>query len=705
MLLKEKIELKEDSNISKLLECSEFLSNRIFYHISKMNLIQEIPYKNLEVNILLDCARSISYYEKLYVILQICALSTVFYSLEIPYLISIVGDSGFKIVLKELDEDHSILNLQKALDCIFINRFNTNIASCIKTATAKFKSLDINNAHRVFYMFTNGLDEELSLYDQWKERIFNEKNNSFAFIFSKPKTIRNEQSEFLTQFWNKFSKYCKDNKLPVELIEMHKEKLFIQNGNNFEINEDNVMAYIKSIINVLQRVKKIDSNEKIEKPIFEIKELNNTPSSKIITNLESMLRDNHLKKIKDEPYIKNIKLLNFEKNAHKLDKNESEGLSKNIGTMLKVQIPLNDEVKEKIKSFIKFFKNDKEKVQNLNQNLIDQIKNLRIIKELENRSGVSVVIDSSTSCFGPLSNQHTWSTIQALFNTLGAIDIPCFDLIISGNPNPYVICSKKNSIDILSGNSSIWPIIFHLLNQHSHNTDLASAIRAAYNLHNLKKNTMNSHFLFVITDGIFSLSEIQRINKNVVYCMDNGMIVFGIGVGISPFGIEKLFPNIVYSLNPDKLLKGISLCLSGESSNSKIKMTFSNLKMKFSLEDFQKNPIYKQLKKELMNIPVELGGYDYYQIEMPLYTERKELIGNGKFSVRNYGMYEKNFFNGQKLLIVMLYSCEINEDEDQRLSYKYIMESKYNTESIQSSLDYTGIKVEVVINYKDAKEN
>ena len=97
---------------------------------------------------------------------------------------------------------------------------------------------------------------------------------------------------------------------------------------------------------------------------------------------------------------------------------------------------------------------------------------------------------------------------------------------------------------------------------------------------------MNSHFLFVITDGIFSLSEIQRINKNVVYCMDNGMIVFGIGVGISPFGIEKLFPNIVYSLNPDKLLKGISLCLSGESSNSKMKMNFSNLKMKFSLEDF-----------------------------------------------------------------------------------------------------------------------
>ena len=70
---------------------------------------------------------------------------------------------------------------------------------------------------------------------------------------------------------NKFGKYCKDNKLPVELIEMHKEKLFIQNGNNFEINEDNVMAYIKSIINVLQRVKKIDSNEKIEKAFLKLR--------------------------------------------------------------------------------------------------------------------------------------------------------------------------------------------------------------------------------------------------------------------------------------------------------------------------------------------------------------------------------------------------------------------------------------------------
>ena len=44
----------------------------------------------------------------------------------------------------------------------------------------------------------------------------------------------------------------------------------------------------------------------------------------------------------------------------------------------------------------------------------------------------------------------------------------------------------------------------------------------------------------------------------------------------------------------------------------------------------------------------------------------------------------------------------MNEGEDERLSYEYITKSKDGTECIQSSIEYTGIKVEVVINYEDA---
>jgi hypothetical protein len=66
--------------------------------------------------------------------------------------------------------------------------------------------------------------------------------------------------------------------------------------------------------------------------------------------------------------------------------------------------------------------------------------NPRIFRELGDgftkNYGLTVIIDPSISCFGTLSNQHTWSAIQIL---LGAIDLPCLDLIISGNPNPYAI--------------------------------------------------------------------------------------------------------------------------------------------------------------------------------------------------------------------------------------------------------------------------
>lgn len=86
------------------------------------------------------------------------------------------------------------------------------------------------------------------------------------------------------------------------------------------------------------------------------------------------------------------------------------------------------------------------------------------------------------------------------------------DLIISGNLNPYVIFSEKNSLDILSEKSPIWPILFDLLNKNVTNTDLASAIKATYNLHNSRK-TEHPDFLFVITDEIFTSSETQRSLK------------------------------------------------------------------------------------------------------------------------------------------------------------------------------------------------
>lgn len=201
-------------------------------------------------------------------------------------------------------------------------------------------------------------------------------------------------------------------------------------------------------------------------------------------------------------------------------------------------------------------------------------------------------------------------------SALGKIDLPCFNLIITGKPNPYIICSEKNTLDILSEKSQIWPILFDLLNKNTKNTDLASAIRAALNLYQLRKPE-HHEFLFIITDGLFSLSETKGIIKNINFCINEGIDALGIGVGISPFGIEKLFPNIIYSINPDKLIQGIVSWEFWDNEFMKFELT-DGITISFNdenIENFQKYPIYKELKNELINIPVEIEGFDYKLIE------------------------------------------------------------------------------------------
>jgi hypothetical protein len=66
-------------------------------------------------------------------------------------------------------------------------------------------------------------------------------------------------------------------------------------------------------------------------------------------------------------------------------------------------------------------------------------------------------------------------------------------------------------------------------------------------------------------------------------------------------------------------------------------------------------------------------------------------------------MYPKDFFKGQKALIVMLYSAEMNKQENPNLSYKYIKnKSNPKNECILSSIEYTGMDIDISISYKDA---
>jgi hypothetical protein len=84
--------------------------------------------------------------------------------------------------------------------------------------------------------------------------------------------------------WTKFGNYCKSNDLPVELIEMTKDKLFIHNNKTLEINEESISNMIKAITSFLIKNKEVDNNSKIEKSIFNFENLNQMSLNEYLSN-------------------------------------------------------------------------------------------------------------------------------------------------------------------------------------------------------------------------------------------------------------------------------------------------------------------------------------------------------------------------------------------------------------------------------------
>ena len=167
------------------------MTKKLIKEISIQNLQKEIKYNNLEVNIIFDCTKMIDSYHKYIYFIIIIALTNALSYLSIKYLFAIVGDCKYKAVIKDFNEQHSKEVIQRIFDCITIQRYKTNIASCAKVAIDLFPNINENN-QRIFYFFTNGLDDEYKLYEEWSKEIFNKKNCFFSFLFYLPFEIIQE---------------------------------------------------------------------------------------------------------------------------------------------------------------------------------------------------------------------------------------------------------------------------------------------------------------------------------------------------------------------------------------------------------------------------------------------------------------------------------------------------------------------------------
>ena len=720
-----------NNELEKIIQISWPISTGIISEISKKNLKEYIPFNNLEVNLLVDCSRYISNEAKYFNVILFCGIANALNALKIRYSIGLVADYQFKIELKTVDNPHNNKYLQMVLDCIYCDRLLTRYASCINYAIEKFQTKNKINSDRVFIMISNGLDKELKLRKKWEEKFFNNIKHSFLFLFTEPKFKDEKIIQFLREeIWGPFKAHKDINYTSIVKVMHFEQKInkeFIEDlsKNIFaclsrKLDEEELNNYIKNFINI---------NPKFE---FEKEQLSNEHMEKMISSIEKEILNDYSKF--KEPYIKKIEQI-----YNNIDIRQGEInvqlYSKYQNKILENKYPTK--IIEKIEFFTKKFKEKKENL-NLSSlelifqpnlptqyvlstkgNIIDMdaffkyylnpTPNPMFYKELDGgfikNYGITLVIDTSISCINSFTYDHYFDTIRVLLSILSYAELPSFDLVVTGVQAPIVICSDLSTSIALNEKSSLWGSLYASLTPID-NADLASAMKVAYDLSNIRRNE-STNYIFVITDGLFSIPEQKVILEKVKMCENKGINVFGIGIGISPFGLENLFSHIIFSQNPYHLIDAIGGFFTQINCHYK---EMPRTTIFADIKDYRpSNETFKEIKEkpEYYKLKEYLQKFLFIPESIPLYNEEDEVDLDQSLAHKENVIlkpsYSKNCLKGQKLLIVMLWSHEMDITESESIDEKYIKEPyKEARTCIKDLLDEFGVDITIVKNYKDA---
>ena len=332
---------------------------------------------------------------------------------------------------------------------------------------------------------------------------------------------------------------------------------------------------------------------------------------------------------------------------------------------------------------------------------------------LENKGGlvrdysITVIIDNSKSCFSEFNEKHSFLTIINLFQIINSMAIPSFDIIVTSNEGnkPIILLFDKPSVTIFK-KYSLFERLLKLISDPYLNTDLFEAIKLAYELKRKKKNDRDS-YLFILTDGLSHKNNEQKILDYSDLCQKIGIKIFGIGLGIYPYRAQGLFNTFIYSVNPEYLLKAISKIFGKIiKTETELELIQQNRNI-YNLDDIfnklEKNNkfFYDDLRKELRDIEKGDDIFNIFSnIEKNTYDEIP-FVEEGE----NLEIYSKNILKTQKILIVMLWSFDLNKkNESPYVSPKYINNSsKVNGNvCIESAVSHFGIEIEIVLDYESA---
>jgi PAX-interacting protein 1 len=334
---------------------------------------------------------------------------------------------------------------------------------------------------------------------------------------------------------------------------------------------------------------------------------------------------------------------------------------------------------------------------------------LEKIAGLKRSYRVTIIIDSSYSCFNDLMITHSVQTIFGFLRLLSRIDIPYFDLIVATAEAPRILAVNQSSSRAIDFQSfQLLAALFGALMENGVSSNMVDAMKVAMKIKSL--SSAQRSYMFVFTDGIFGESQRNELKNLCRLCRDNMIEVFGIGIGRYPAGVFKLFSKAVWTLHPKHLITALS-CFFGNEAIPPVKSISpfvpdipKSSELDSILRDVSENwndvCCYKDLYKFLRDQTLYQQSIPDFQLEDPGLDGGR--VANPVF-IPEKAMYKAGAFAGQKILVCCFWSKNIaGRDESDFIDPKYLTQRfPGSTHCVQDVLNHYGIKLEVVQNYKD----
>ena len=697
-------------------------------------------------SILIDCSNTFSEIQKASLILLSIAYGNSLTALRIPYSIVIYCDDNFQFILKKLEDNHDKIFFSKLIEAMTVNRRMSSMTDAIQMAISRVVPSPTgqytNRKNHVIYVLSDGLSTLLDATQQWNKTVLNYKSVAVSFFFLN--IISGEFTQAILDVWSRFAKGIATANSPTTV--------FYSTFDNILENKD------------FYRV--LSSDQESPSIIVPISECFGQPIIQSVP--KDPKKYPHLIRLTKEP--KKAQPLEFDSNSAGLvldllntSYSDENKFYRDGSDPVPLDDPLDVEITEmKIEPF-SILINTGESQKNreyysafykrlfdpssetLEQSLVQEMSSMVFIPNkpsqytpssdgtlfyfpglirflltqgqdtkifLEKKAGllksysVFIVIDCSISCFNVQSAFHAFQSLFILLQTLSKIDLPSFNLIITTNDGPLILCSEKSTFDALSSRSPVWLALFtYLLNPHP-NSCLDSALLSMLSIRAQEKTL--SSVLFIFTDGNFSSKEQKVYNSILEKIYGYNVEAVTIGIGSYSSNICSLATKKVWSINPRNVIKGILSVFGKESSEliEKIPSMFTGIPfdktdiitklsgyLKFNtVDDYS----FKELIIELNNITRDISVFkDFYNIQ-PDGTETF-------LEDDSHDIGKMNFYKGIKILICQFWDQSMTSGEDPLISKEVLLNgTDESKKSVINSLKEFGIETVIVQNYKEA---